>query len=188
MSQLIARILLTILLFPSATLVLFILFILLEDVRPLDDEEAIIVSTLLTCAYMIAYWLLLWRRAVAWTERRRWLTFVSVVSASVAGALIGFGIAAIIRYNGGVVGGVLGSLAGTVCWMIATILIWRESPAERSARLSRANADALVCPTCGYNLTGLREARCPECGTAFTLNELLAAQPARAADVEVERA
>jgi hypothetical protein len=94
-------------------------------------------------------------------------------------------VAAIIRYNGGLAGMMLGSLAGTVFWIIATIVVWRETPAERAARISRAGADALVCPTCGYNLTGLREARCPECGAQFTLNELLAAQPGRA-DAEVE--
>lgn len=31
----------------------------------------------------------------------------------------------------------------------------------------------LPCPKCGYNLTGLREARCPECGATYTLDELV---------------
>ncbi|MDB5303490.1 MAG: hypothetical protein JWM97_1039, partial [Phycisphaerales bacterium] len=37
----------------------------------------------------------------------------------------------------------------------------------------------VVCPTCGYNLTGLTATRCPECGSQFTLDELMAAQPGR---------
>ncbi|MCH9033356.1 MAG: hypothetical protein IID42_02485 [Planctomycetes bacterium] len=30
------------------------------------------------------------------------------------------------------------------------------------------------CPKCGYDLKGLAMARCPECGTEFTLDELFA--------------
>ena len=187
MSQLIARILLTILLFPSATLVLFIAFILLEDFRPLDDESAMIVSAALTCGYMVGYWLLLWRRAVAWTPRRLQLTGWACAGAAALGIALGCGLAAAVGYNGTMFGSMFGSLGGVIAWMIATIVVWRETPAERAARLSRAGADALVCPSCGYNLTGLRESRCPECGAAFTLNELLAAQPARAAGVEMEQ-
>lgn len=33
--------------------------------------------------------------------------------------------------------------------------------------VSRHNIAGLQCRTCGYNLYGLREARCPECGTPF---------------------
>lgn len=32
---------------------------------------------------------------------------------------------------------------------------------------------AIHCPTCGYNLTGLPENRCPECGTAFKRDQLI---------------
>jgi len=32
----------------------------------------------------------------------------------------------------------------------------------------------LYCPTCGYNLTGLTESRCPECGEGFSRAELAA--------------
>jgi hypothetical protein len=187
MSQLIARILLTILLFPSATLVLFISFVFLEDLNPLDDEQAMMVSVALTCGYMIAYWVLLWRRAVVWTEARLWATFWACIIAAAIGIVLGVGIALVVTYNEAMLGTMLGGLAGAIVWMIATIVVWRETPAERGARLARAGADTLVCPACGYNLTGLRESRCPECGAAFTLNELLAAQPGRAADVEMER-
>ena len=42
----------------------------------------------------------------------------------------------------------------------------------------RPNLEELVpyCPKCGYNLTGLKEHRCPECGTAFDPNALLRGQ------------
>jgi len=33
--------------------------------------------------------------------------------------------------------------------------------------------DEIECPLCGYNLRGLSEARCPECGSQYTWGELL---------------
>ena len=39
---------------------------------------------------------------------------------------------------------------------------------------------------CAYDMTGLKGTRCPECGSEFTLDELLASQPGKAA-VELER-
>jgi hypothetical protein len=45
-----------------------------------------------------------------------------------------------------------------------------------------AFGSTVVCPLCGYNLTGLRQAACPECGDTFTLDQLAAAQP-RAVDL-----
>lgn len=69
-------------------------------------------------------------------------------------------------------------------WMIASIFLWRETAAERGKRVSGAH-NAITCPTCGYNLTGLNEARCPECGSKFTLDELLASQASSAAAAEI---
>ena len=40
---------------------------------------------------------------------------------------------------------------------IPTVLVWRFVP-----KFPRGH-----CRRCGYNLTGLTEARCPECGTGF---------------------
>lgn len=37
----------------------------------------------------------------------------------------------------------------------------------------------LCCPKCGYDLTGLRESRCPECGAAFDLAALAQGQSIR---------
>jgi DNA-directed RNA polymerase subunit RPC12/RpoP len=79
----------------------------------------------------------------------------------------------------------VGTAVAPLLWLVATCFIWRESPEERAARLSDASRGAIVCPNCGYNLTGLSGTRCPECGKQYTINELLAEQPTRAA-AEVE--
>jgi len=34
----------------------------------------------------------------------------------------------------------------------------------------------VVCPDCGYSMVGLRELRCPECGAAFALDEIIRLQ------------
>jgi len=64
---------------------------------------------------------------------------------------------------------------------LGTVIAWRETPRERADRLARLGA-AIVCPLCGYNLAGFREARCPECGGSFTLDQLAATQPLPSSD------
>ena len=73
-----------------------------------------------------------------------------------------------------------------IAWVLATVLIWRETAEERMARITAAGTDAVLCPNCGYNMTGLREARCPECGSVFTIDQLVSGQPQRDASVLVD--
>ena len=42
-----------------------------------------------------------------------------------------------------------------------------------SGRDRIVTAEDVPCPSCGYNLRGLREARCPECGSSFTIEQLV---------------
>lgn len=67
-------------------------------------------------------------------------------------------------------------------YLVATavaVLIWL--PALEGCWGGRAvlNRDKRVnvnCPNCHYDMTGLRETRCPECGAEFTIDELILAQ------------
>lgn len=45
----------------------------------------------------------------------------------------------------------------------------------------------VVCPDCGYSMVGLRELRCPECGAAFSLDEIIRLQNYDGANVERNR-
>ncbi|GIK16528.1 MAG: hypothetical protein BroJett003_14920 [Planctomycetota bacterium] len=48
-------------------------------------------------------------------------------------------------------------------------LVWRNGYV-RGWRAAREVPP--VCPTCGYEMTGLAQCRCPECGREYTLEEL----------------
>ncbi len=125
-----------------------------------------------------AYRILLWRSLITWTLRRRLATGLAALAAILVAAVTAvlmvhdFGVpaAASILVGGGV---------GPPLWVLATVLIWRETAEERLQRLAATSTDAVFCPICSYNMTGLREARCPECGTRFSLDELVRSQPHR---------
>jgi len=56
-------------------------------------------------------------------------------------------------------------------WLPAVLALGRGRPvAGRGGRVD------VRCPGCAYSMVGLREAACPECGRAGTIDELIAAQ------------
>jgi hypothetical protein len=144
-----------------------------------NSEEVLFAAAgVVAFALIIAYWLGLWGVIVKWNAFRLVLTLASIPAAGLAG-LVAY---AVVCGMGSGYGGdrgfaaFLGSSATPLLWLVATILIWRETAAERAARVRGAARGGVACPTCGYNLTGLTTTRCPECGTQFTLDELFAQQ------------
>ena len=60
-------------------------------------------------------------------------------------------------------------IVGLVATLIGLIAVsWRRT----AHFLVDFGRHVIPCPRCGYNLTGLREAQCPECGADFTLDEI----------------
>lgn len=177
MSRLVARILLAILIVPLAAMVFVMSMVLL--VRGGPTLGTVVAVWLLTDFVCATYWILLWRPVVRWTQRRVLLTTLSVPAALLFGVVV----AVVLRATYGrpsepmpeMASGAISALA----WLVTTVLIWRESPAERAQRHARDGPETVACPVCGYNLTGMRELRCPECGTRFTIDELLRSQPER---------
>lgn len=188
MSRLVARILLCVLMFPLAVVVYCSIMLNLDRLNPwqwsypYSEIFSFLTAGLGTLAFVVVYWSMLWRKAIQWTLRRR---LAAVASASV-GVII-LAIAQWILTDSGdwQVKIVLLDILIPALWLISTVYYWQETPAERAGRLGASGRENISCPTCGYNLTGLTEARCPECGTKFTLDELLAAQPGQAvAEIE----
>jgi hypothetical protein len=187
MSRLIASILLSVLLFPLAALLYLLVFFVTEEMHWfhgfIRDEMAFLAAGTVTSAFVGWYWITLWRKTVGWDARRVRRTHNLAAAAVVVGAVAGLATGTL----DGSFGFFIASVTPAVLWLPATVLAWRETDAERAARTKTAGGGrGIPCPACGYDMTGLKGTRCPECGSEYTLDELLAAQPDRAA-VELER-
>jgi hypothetical protein len=184
MSRLVGSLLLSILMFPLAS-VLYLIVFFVADLKGFgpgaNTTTAIFIAGVATWAFVAWYWILTWRKSVTWGAARLNLTAL----AALASAGIAAGAGAATSFLEREFGYFIGSITAPALWLMATVLVWRETAAERAARL-RAAGPAILCPTCGYDMTGLKGTRCPECGCEFTLDELLASQPGKAA-VELER-
>ena len=183
MSHLISRILLAILLFPLAALVYLVVFVLVElswgnsysgswRIRQLYGFSF---AGIVAWGFIALYWWLLWRGSVRFTSPRTMTTLLAFV----ASAGIGVFTALVLDLLERGVGDFVGSCTAPLLWVVATCFLWRETREERAARLGAGRA-TIVCPACGYNLTGLAGTRCPEWGKQYTLDELLASQPSNA--------
>jgi hypothetical protein len=182
MSRLIARILLAIFVIPIASLVYIMTFVVYENsIRrsrayygPVRVEWAFIIAGAVSWAFVGVWWFLLWRKSVRWSNARIALTGGVTAAALFAGVTIAVAVEQAVERG---FGSFIGSVAAPMLWLVGSIFVWRETAAERVERAARASGrSAVTCPTCGYNLTGLSEARCPECGRQFTLDQLLAVQ------------
>lgn len=178
MSALVARIVLATMIVPLAVVLSLAPLVLVGGGRPPTTMHIVAIWLFndLVCG---AYWILLWRRVVCWTRERVALTVASVPAALLLGALLAVLIRVMPLRPPAELSVFAAGALSAMAWVITTVIIWRETPAERARRLARAGTDSVCCPVCGYNLTGMRELRCPECGARFTADELLRAQPQR---------
>jgi hypothetical protein len=176
MSQLVSRILLAILMFPAAFLVYVGIAVPLGTRGGGPDLLVFLSASTVTGIFIVGWWVLLWRRSVRWTRGRVALTAFAVPIVLGPGLVIGAWAEDLVGEG---FGAFLGGVTAIFSWLIATVFIWRETAEERAARIRAGGPQTIVCPRCGYNLTGLRQTACPECGGTWTVDELLATQPAR---------
>jgi hypothetical protein len=180
MSHLVAKILLALLMFPVAVVLYCSVVIRWE--QSWGYGSIFWPAGGIVWAFVAVYWTLLWRKSVRWTPFRLLVPAIAAIGGiflAIIQWLTPFNAWERSDYV------ILLSILLPALWLIATILCWTETKAERVARLAASGLTSVTCPTCGYNLTGLTEARCPECGARFTLDELFATQRDSAAgDVE----
>ena len=192
MSRLVSKILLSIFMFPLAGVFYTVVAVGTAEMlrrspyRGYQTRELgmFLTSGVLTWAAVAVYWCLLWRSGVAWTALRVTRTLLAAIGALVVGLIAGVITAGAISGGEGF-GAFVGGVLAILLWLIATVFTWRETAAERAKRVAGSSRSAVSCPTCGYNLTGLTESRCPECGSTFTLDELIALQQPKT-EVEIE--
>lgn len=172
MTALLARILLAMVMFPLG--ILMFIVVGAPAAGWFGPTTGFLLGDLASAAFVGAYWTWLWWGMVRWTTYRVVATLVAGLASVVIAGLI-------ILFIGRIIGAmppgiVLGGCTAITVWLAATIPIWRESAVERAERLRHSSPDVVTCPVCGYNLTGLSDCRCPECGNRFTLDQLLKAQ------------
>ncbi len=182
MSVLVTRLILAMLIFPISVG----LWVAMMSAFFYSHDPTIITSTLtwfVEYTFIATYWLFLWRKTVRWTPERVKLTWL-VTGASIFCGAIASAFIETARLAPPGLGTLAGGAVVPILWVFGTVLAWKETSEERLERLKTYGTDAVCCPTCGYNMTGLREARCPECGGQFTIDELLTAQHEREQELE----
>jgi hypothetical protein len=187
MTRTVARLILAMLLLPCTGAVFLLLFLAL--IVPAGGPPAVsrlLLMWFLLYAFVGAYWIILWRDMVPWSRRRVTLTALATVLSLAGGFAVALGCIAVNRQVPPPIAVLFGGGTVPITWVLSTVLIWRETAAERLARLTAHGMPAIACPLCGYNLAGLTEARCPECGATFTLEQIVLARPRTGAQPAAE--
>jgi hypothetical protein len=142
-----------------------IIMVALEDLLGLTPDawpQAIALSAIIAAGV----WILIWRRAVAWS--------LFVIRQTSVSALLCFGLpvaAQFLFWNqvtavAEVIVACLPVL-GWGAWMAVTINMWPVGVSDPQRIMVSPR-----CLKCGYLLIGLRSTRCPECGDEPTLDQL----------------
>lgn len=169
MDPLLTRILLSIVLWPVA-LVLYICLCFTMGRR--IDESYIFIWTGIGVGFVVCCWLIMvWKTHIRWTSKRIYQTVLTIPAAISVGIAVGV-VSNWASYWGREPFSLIGSIVALASWPLMAVLVWRETPEERQRRTT-----VVSCPECGYDLHGLSECRCPECGQQYTIDQLYAAQP-----------
>lgn len=177
MSAVIARLIASVVLMLSIPVLFTLLSFLAVRFEPIRSRVLLVGIVTLVCAVAaIVGWVGLWYSQIRWTSARVVGTGVLALGLALLAGIIGSMLAATIPHDGATFGMVFGGMLWGLGWFGLTPILWKETRAERSERLQELRGEqGLACPVCNYNLAGLREARCPECGAAYTLDQLYAA-------------
>ena len=177
MTRTVARLILAMLILPCTGAVFILLFLTLMPMSGPPAVGRLLLVWSLLYLFVGAYWIMLWRDMVLWNRRRVTLTALATLLSLVGGVAVAVGCVVANHRVPHQVAVLIGGGTVPITWVLSTVLLWRESAAERLSRLTAHGMPVIACPLCGYNLAGLTEARCPECGASFTLEQVVLARP-----------
>lgn len=150
-----------------------LMVVVLDELSLFRDETLVSLSLSLGPLLMAAGWLVVWFRVIRWTQRR-WrgtvLLFGMAIAAQAVIAVLAHALITRRVLREPLVG--FSNLAVGLISLGLMIRLWTETTMERFARIRDAGADARVCPACRYDMSGLTNLTCPECGTSFTLGQM----------------
>jgi len=172
MSATISRLILSIAMIAGTCILYLIMVVVGFEVGNFRDEDLIFgLATTVSTLTMAIGWVLIWRGEVRWSEAR----VLGTIGVFFGGFILAAPAAVLLwePVDDSFALFIVGAL-WLIVWLVGTPLIWRETRRERLERLQQLGVGGVTCPACGYNLTGLREAKCPECGAQYTVDQLVA--------------
>ncbi|MEM1011075.1 MAG: hypothetical protein AAGI46_02510 [Planctomycetota bacterium] len=176
MPRLVSLTLLSFLALPAAALVYtLVLIIWVDAVSWRHRDLGWIIGSAAALLCVMGWWLLVWFKEVTWNTRRVTFSVLAIPGTAVLGSAVGY--VAYLLTDLDTFGMFLGGSSTVIAWLVTACILWRATPMEMIDAVSGEALDAAVtCPRCSYAMTGLRDARCPECGEQYTLDQLFAAQ------------
>jgi ssDNA-binding Zn-finger/Zn-ribbon topoisomerase 1 len=161
-------------LFAFNWLIYTLVFQILEENMNQSDEVALLLTDCIMAPIFAVAWIAVWVSVIKWNAGRLLGTAVGFVIA----CILGVGYFHAMAWSGSFndeFNYVLAYMFWMASWITATALLWRTTTRERAIMRADTYAGIVLCPNCRYNLKGLRQTKCPECGSDYTLDELLAA-------------
>lgn len=161
------RLVLTGLLFPLGFLILVVALRFCAARLGFSTHQSMQISGFLTFCFAIVSYILIWRGMVQWNTFRQRGTVAAVALAHPIGIPLGV----LLARGDDDFGWFLSAVLPIGVVVLASLVFWVQFPIKQK----RASV-SVPCPKCGYDLRGLFEARCPECGSRFTLEQLVITQ------------
>lgn len=150
-----------------------LLFYIISPLFFRSDETALLAASAIVVPSFTLLWICVWARSVKWNIRTVRRTGIAVAVSFVSGAAVASIYLLIVESRPWQVPTLFAVLVYGGVWIAASAVAWAEP------HRTGVGGPRVICPKCSYDMRGLDQPRCPECGTRYTLDELLAANTPR---------